>query len=122
MATFPLSTNSFDVSALRNFNSDAIYKAYRPSKNEEIGELYQQYGEDGATFSDIFDKALENIKQTNNYLSDAENEEIKWTLGEATNPHDLNIAISKAQAALQYTVAVRDRAIAAYREIIQMQI
>ena len=59
---------------------------------------------------------------TNRYLSDAENEEIKWALGQTDNTHDLTIALQKAQTTLQYTIAVRDRALAAYREITQMQI
>ena len=66
--------------------------------------------------------AMENINTTNAYLSDQENEEIKWALGQTDNTHDLTIAINKAQTALQYTVAVRDRALSAYREITQMQI
>lgn len=65
---------------------------------------------------------MENINTTNAYLSDAENEEIKWALGETNNTHDLSIALQKAQTALQYTIAVRDRALSAYREITQMQI
>ena len=36
--------------------------------------------------------------------------------------HDLAAAMTKAQLALQYTVAVRDKAMAAYKEIMQMQV
>ncbi|MBR1524956.1 MAG: flagellar hook-basal body complex protein FliE, partial [Lachnospiraceae bacterium] len=38
------------------------------------------------------------------------------------NTHDLAVAQSKAQTALQYTVALRDRFLESYKEIIQMQI
>ena len=73
-------------------------------------------------FGAIFGAALNNVNTTNKYLSDAENEEIKWALGQTDNTHDLSIALQKASTTLQYTVAIRDRAIAAYREITQMQI
>ena len=36
--------------------------------------------------------------------------------------HDLTIAMQKAETALQYTVAVRDKLLDAYKEIMQMQI
>ena len=56
------------------------------------------------------------------YLSDAENEQIKWALGESENTHDLSIALGKASTALSYTVAVRDKFLEAYKEIMQIQI
>ena len=43
-------------------------------------------------------------------------------MGELENTHDLVIALQKAQTALQYTVAVRDKFLEAYKEIMQMQI
>ena len=66
--------------------------------------------------------AIDNIKTTNSYLSDAEDEEIKFALGETDNTHDLTIALQKASTALQYTVAIRDKLLEAYKEIMQIQI
>ena len=77
---------------------------------------------DGTLFDSILNTAIDNLKTTNSYLSDAENEEIKFALGETENTHDLTIALQKASTALQYTVAVRDKLLEAYREIMQMQI
>ena len=51
-----------------------------------------------------------------------ENEELKLAMGISENTHDLSIAIQKAETALQYTVAVRDKLLTAYNEIMQMQI
>ncbi len=73
-------------------------------------------------FSTVFQTALENIKTTNALLSDAENEEIKFMLGETESTHDLMISLQKASTALQYTVAIRDQFVQAYKEIMQMQI
>ncbi len=77
---------------------------------------------DGTMFDALLNTAVNNIKTTNSYLSDAENEEIKFAIGETENPHDLTIALQKASTALQYTVAIRDRVLEAYKEIMNMQI
>lgn len=73
-------------------------------------------------FDSVLNSAIDNIKTTNNYLSDMENEYISFALGETENAHDLTIAMQKASSALQYTVAVRDKLLEAYREIMQIQI
>ena len=65
---------------------------------------------------------MNNINDTNNLLSTQENEELKWMMGISENTHDLTIAVGKAQTALNYTVAVRDKLLEAYKEIMQMQI
>lgn len=77
---------------------------------------------DGTMFEAFFNTAVDNIKTTNSYLSDWENEEIKFALGETENTHDLTIALQKASTALQYTVAVRDKVLEAYKELMNMQI
>ncbi len=109
-----------DINLIRNISSNAIAKADQEYRHQ-VGAM-RTTGEVPGAFTDVFSKALENINTTNAYLSDAENEEIKWALGQTDNTHDLSVALQKAQIALQYTVAVRDRVISAYREIMQMQI
>lgn len=76
----------------------------------------------GTMFDAFLNTAIDNIKTTNSYLSDAEDEEIKFALGETESTHDLMIALQKASTALQYTVAIRDKLMDAYKEIMQMQI
>lgn len=82
--------------------------------------LQQTSGEKDA-FGKVLDSVIGNINTTNGYLSQAENEEIKLSLGQADNTHDLAIALQKASTALQYTVAVRDKFIEAYKELMNMQ-
>lgn len=77
---------------------------------------------DGTLFGSFLNTAIDNIKMTNNYLSDAEDEEVKFALGETENTHDLMIALQKASTSLQYTVAIRDKLLEAYKEIMQIQI
>lgn len=103
-----------DISSFYNVSSGAVREAIENSPlaaQESTGE-----------FADLFEKAIENLNTTNSYLSDAENEKLRWALGETENTHELSIALQKASTALQYTVAVRDKLLEAYREIMQMQI
>lgn len=85
-------------------------------------DLNQQKKTTGTMFDAFLNTAIDNIKTTNSYLSDAEDEEIKFALGETENTHDLMIALNKASTALQYTVSIRDKLLDAYKEIMQMQI
>lgn len=87
------------------------------------GYLYEKKQKaEGTVFESFLNTAINNINTTNSYLSNAENEEIRFALGETENTHDLTIALQKASTALQYTVAVRDKLLGAYKEIMQMQI
>lgn len=105
-----------DISSLYNISSAAV------RQTAENSPINRQISEKADTFDSIFQKAVENINTTNNYLSDMENEEIRWMLGETENTHDLSIAMSKASTALQYTVSVRDKLLEAYKELMQIQI
>ena len=77
---------------------------------------------DGTMFDSLLNTAIGNINRTNSYLSDAENQEILFALGETESTHDLTIALEKASTALQYTVAIRDKVLEAYKELMQIQI
>jgi flagellar hook-basal body complex protein FliE len=76
--------------------------------------------------TDSFDKvlagAMNMLDETNGYFNKVSEEEVRFELGQALNTHDLQIAQEKASITLQYTMAVRDRVIAAYKELMQMQI
>ena len=87
------------------------------------GSLFEETKKaEGTVFESFLNTAIDNINTTNTYLSNAENEEIRFALGETENTHDLTIALQKASTALQYTVAVRDKLLEAYKEIMNMQI
>lgn len=83
-------------------------------------ETYRTSNDNG--FGQIFSQALSNINETNTLKNQAEDEEVKFAMGLSDNTHDLLIAQSKANIALQYTVAVRDRFLTAYNTIMNMQI
>ena len=108
-----------DIRSLYNVNSSVV--------EEQLRGL-QAAGKSSTTvagsegFSGILDVALENIKTTNSYISEKENEELKFALGQTENTHDLLIAQQKAATALQYTVALRDKFLESYKELMNMQI
>lgn len=108
-----------DVASLYNVSSNVIREAVEAQKSSPAAGKALQ---DGNAFSTILNSAIENINTTNSYLSDMENEELKFALGETENTHDLMIAVQKASTALQYTVAIRDKFLESYKEIMNMQI
>ncbi len=104
-----------DIMSLRNVSSGLMKEAVSNSNKIEKNDNQNMFGT-------MFQTALDNINTTNQYLSDAENAEIAFALGEVDNTHDLTIALQKASTALQYTIAVRDKFLEAYKEIMNMQI
>lgn len=111
-----------DITALYNVNSGAIEEAVKTSTFLSEGSKGSISKTNDDVFESFFNTAVESLNTTNGYLSDAENEEIKLALGETDNTHDLAIALQKASTALAYTVAVRDKFMEAYKEIMQIQI
>ncbi|MBO5523239.1 MAG: flagellar hook-basal body complex protein FliE [Roseburia sp.] len=73
-------------------------------------------------FQSVLDAAVNMLTETNDLENDATAAEMEFALGLADNPHDMQIAAKKALTALQYTTAVRDKMLEAYKEIMNMQI
>lgn len=72
-------------------------------------------------FDKLYQSALSMVNDTNSLTNAAKEEEMKYALGISDNVHDLQAAQSKANTSLQYTVAVRNKVIEAYREIMNLQ-
>ena len=72
-------------------------------------------------FAKIYQAALGMINETSSLELKAQDEEMKWAMGLTENAHDLTIARNKASTALTYTVAVRDKVLEEYKEIMNMQ-
>ena len=77
---------------------------------------------DSKDFSAIFDAALNTVSETDDLVHKADQESMRFILGEADNSHDMMIAQQKAAIALQYTVAVKDKFLQSYQTITNMQI
>ena len=73
------------------------------------------------SFDSLLKSAMEMISETNRYSNEAQEAELAYAMGLTNSTHDLQVAQMKANISLQYTVAVRNAVMDAYREIMQMQ-
>lgn len=78
-------------------------------------------GDRNATFESLFQAAVNMVKETNAYTNEAEEAETAYALGLTDSTHDLQVAQYKANLSLQYTVAVRNAVLDAYKEIMNLQ-
>ena len=85
-----------------------------------------------STFDSVFNSVSGLLDSTNSYIQQRSGAseptprprqaEVDYALGNMTNTHELGVYQQKANIALQYTVAIRDKALEAYKEIMNMQI
>lgn len=101
-----------DITALNSIANINTYKGENTASNN-ISK--------NDTFENLFQSALSMVNETNNLTNAAEKEEISYALGLTDNAHDLQAAQSKANISLQYTVAVRNKVLEAYKEIMNLQ-
>lgn len=73
------------------------------------------------SFETLFQSALDMINETNDLTNKVEEEEIRFAMGASDSPVDLIAAQQKASISLQYTVAVRNTVLDAYKEIMNLQ-
>ncbi|WMJ88453.1 flagellar hook-basal body complex protein FliE [Anaerocolumna sp. MB42-C2] len=73
------------------------------------------------TFENLFQSALSMVNNTNDLTNAAKNAEMSYALGFNENTHDLQVAQQKANLSLQYTVAVRNKVLESYKEIMNLQ-
>ena len=103
-----------DISNILNVSSPVIANA---AANASTAKPKTDEG-----FSSMLESAMSNLQETNSLIPDRDEEQIKFALGLSENTHDLSIAAAKASTALSYTVALRDRFIEAYNEIMRIQV
>lgn len=108
-----------DITSLYSVNSTMVAEALKQQQAAGNTSTTMSNGEE---FAGILNAALEHINTTNAYISEKENQELKFAMGETDNTHDLLVAQMKASTALQYTVALRDKFLESYKELMNMQI
>lgn len=92
------------------------------SRYSTINPFRDDTGDDGTlSFDSVLNSAVNLVRQTEDYSNAAEVEEIKYATGESDSLHDLLIAQQKANVSLQYTVAVKNTAVEAYKTLMNMQ-
>lgn len=77
---------------------------------------------DSATFDGVFNAAKNMVSSTNDYLQQAQQAEVDYATGELTSTHELAVIEQKANLSLQYTVAIKNQVLSAYKEIMNIQI
>jgi len=70
-------------------------------------------------FADIFQSAIDNVKQT-----DAEKNHAEYLLatGQLDNPAELTIAATKAQTSVELLVQLRSKALESYNELMRINL
>lgn len=91
--------------------SDYISALNKPQAKEEKN----------TTFETLFQSALQMVNETNENIYAAREAELSYAMGLTTSTTDVQVAQWKANLSLQYTVAVRNAVLDAYKEIMQLQ-
>lgn len=73
----------------------------------------------GESFAAMLGRGLDNLSQVQ---STAENLAVQAASGDLQDVHDYTIAATQAQLATELTVAVRNKAVEAFAEIMRMQV
>jgi flagellar hook-basal body complex protein FliE len=73
---------------------------------------------EGTGFADLLRQAVQDVNQTQK-TADQLTED--FAIGKVNNVHEVTIATEQAQLALDLTIAVRNKVVDAYKEIMRMQ-
>lgn len=96
-------------------NISSISTKYDYSKNTS-----KVQSNNNQAFETFFQSALDSVNETNSYIDKAEEEQIKFALGQSDSLVDLQNAQLKANISLQYTVAIKNSLVDAYKEIMNL--
>lgn len=108
-----------NLTALQSVSSDAIKNALTTGRTADKSK---DSNEVTSSFDNIYNSAIGLLESTNSYIQDAQQAEIDFALGNLTSTHELGVIQQKANIALQYTVAIRDKMLEAYQQIMNIQI
>lgn len=101
-----------DITSIGNISNLATY--------DSNGTLKVK-GTNLEAFNSVLQSAVDMLKETNSLANDARQATIDFVTGNATSTHDLTVAQQKALTSIQYTAAVRNAVVDAYKEIMQLQ-
>lgn len=107
--------------AINNLGDDYVSKVTSALK-QSAAQRTETPDAQEETFDTVFNSVAGLLNSTNDYIQQAQKAEIDFALGNMTNTHELGVYQQQANIALQFTVAVRDKALEAYKEIMNMQI
>ena len=105
------------TSAINSLGTDYVSKVSQAMQDSATGSTAKT----DSTFDSIYNAVSGLLDSTNTYIQQAQQAEVDYALGNMTNTHELGVYQQKANIALQYTVAIRDKALEAYKESIRFQ-
>ena len=82
-------------------------------------KISKEDGEQGPSFKNLLGRL---IRETNDLQNDADRASQQLVAGEATDLHQVMVAVEKASLSLELTLEIRNKLIDAYRELMRMQI
>ena len=111
-----------DLSSLSASNSTDKTKTFKMLDGFEDSLLKKLNPEDdsSASFDSLLKSAMDMVNETNQYTNEAAEMELSYAMGLTNSTVDVQAAQMKANISLQYTVAVRNAVMDAYREIMQI--
>ena len=84
-----------------------------------IIQVQKNSGDHNEGFTDMIGNAIQNLNSTQNKADDLT---MQAATGQLTDVHDLTIAVTEATLATEFTVAVRNKALEAFNEIMRMPV
>ncbi len=102
-----------DITALHDVTSEYLRNAIEASQQVQVEDK---------SFDNVLQSAMDMVNEANYLQNKVEEAEMEFMLGYSTNPHTLMAVQEKADIALNYTIAVRDKVLDAYKELMNMQI
>lgn len=99
-----------DLNTINQINSIGV---------NSLGEVGQKTTDDTYSFADVFTDAIDNVEQTSQKVTE---EAYKLATGQTDNMHDITIASTQANLAVQLFVQIRNKTMSAYHELMNMQL
>ena len=109
------------TSAITSLGNDYVSKVSSAMEKSALLNTEATKISSDESFDTIFSAVSGMLSSTNDYIQKAQQAEVDFALGNMTNSHELGVYQQQANMALQFTVAVRDKALEAYKEIMNMQ-
>lgn len=110
-----------DLSLINNLSKVSDFSSSKVHNIIDNKVDYLNKSNRNESFENIFQSAMSMVNETNALSNAAEEEEMKYALGYSDSTHDLQVAQEKANISLQYTVAIRNKVLDAYKEIMNLQ-
>lgn len=73
----------------------------------------------GSDFRNIFNQVIDNVKESEETLS---NEQYLFVTGQSQDTHSLEIAATKAQISVDLLIAIRNKALDSYNELMRINL